>query len=157
MTTAPASPIRFTLHTLAPYQRQIAYALLALLVTSSTMLSLGQGIRLLIDQGIATASTAQLKFYVLLFVAMAVVLAGGTFTRYYWVSWLGERVVADIRERVFNHLVDLHPAFFEQNRALEIQSRLTTDTTLIQSVVGSSLSMALRNLIMFVGGLIWLF
>ncbi len=157
MTTAPASPIRFTLHTLAPYQRQIAYALLALLVTSSTMLSLGQGIRLLIDQGIATASTAQLKFYVLLFVAMAVVLAGGTFTRYYWVSWLGERVVADIRERVFNHLVGLHPAFFEQNRALEIQSRLTTDTTLIQSVVGSSLSMALRNLIMFVGGLIWLF
>lgn len=157
MTTAAASPAQLTWRTLTPYKRQIFYALVALLITSTTMLSIGQGIRLLIDHGIATASTEQLKLYVLLFVAMAVVLAAGTYTRYYWVSWLGERVVADIRERVFNHLIELHPGFFEQNRSLEIQSRLTTDTTLIQSVVGSSLSMALRNLIMFVGGLIWLF
>ncbi len=151
------SPISLALGMLAPYRRQIVYSLLALLVTASATLSIGQGIRLLIDQGIATASTEQLRFYVFLFVAIAVVLAAGTFIRYYWVSWLGERVVADIRERVFNHLIELHPGFFEHNRALEIQSRLTTDTTLIQSVVGSSLSMALRNLIMFLGGLIWLF
>ena len=140
-----------------PYKRQIAYAIAALLLTATITLSIGQGVRLLIDQGIATASADQLKHYVLLFLVMVVALALGTFTRYYWVSWLGERVVADIREQVFNHLIHLHPAFFEQNRSLEIQSRLTTDTTLLQSVVGSSLSMALRNLIMMVGGTIWLF
>ena len=157
MTSNTSSPASLAWSIVSPYRRQIIYGLLALLVTSTAMLSIGQGIRLLIDQGIATASTAQLRFYVFLFIGIAVILAAGTFTRYYWVSWLGERVVADLRERVFNHLIDLHPGFFEHNRSLEIQSRITTDTTLIQSVVGSSLSMALRNLIMFLGGLIWLF
>lgn len=142
---------------LSPYKWQIAYALVALLFTATITLSIGQGVRLLIDEGIATASADKLAHYVYIFLGLAVALALGTFTRFYWVSWLGERVVADIRERVFNHLIQLHPGFFEHNRALEIQSRLTTDTTLLQSVVGSSLSMALRNLIMLVGGIIWLF
>ena len=157
MTSTVSNPASLAWAIVSPYKRQIIYGLLALLVTSTAMLSIGQGIRLLIDQGIATASTEQLRFYVFLFIGIAVILAAGTFTRYYWVSWLGERVVADLREKVFNHLIDLHPGFFEHNRSLEIQSRITTDTTLIQSVVGSSLSMALRNLIMFLGGLIWLF
>lgn len=157
MIASTPSPASLALGMLSPYRRQIFYGLLALLVTSTAMLSIGQGIRLLIDQGIATASTTQLRVYVFLFIGIAVILAAGTFTRFYWVSWLGERVVADLRERVFNHLIELHPGFFEHNRALEIQTRVTTDTTLIQSVVGSSLSMALRNLIMFLGGLIWLF
>lgn len=142
---------------LLPYRRQIIYSLAALLFTATITLSIGQGVRLLIDQGIATASRSQLEHYVLIFLGLAVALAAGTFTRHYWVTWLGERVVADIREKVFNHLVDLHPGFFEQNRALEIQTRLTADTTLLQSVVGSSMSMALRNLILLVGGIIWLF
>ena len=142
---------------LMPYKRQIVYSLLSLLFTASITLSIGQGLRLLIDKGIATASTQQLAHYVMVFVGLAVALAIGTYTRHYWVTWLGERVVADIRERVFNHLIDLHPGFFEQNRALEIQSRVTADTILLQSVVGSSLSMALRNTIMMVGGIIWLF
>lgn len=142
---------------LLPYKRQIAYALASLLVTATITLSIGQGVRLLIDQGIATASAPLLMHYVLIFLAMVCALALGTFTRHYWVSWLGERVVADIRERVFNHLIELHPAFFEQNRSAEIQSRLTADTTLLQTVIGSSLSMALRNLIMMLGGIVWLF
>lgn len=142
---------------LMPYKRQILYSLLALFFTASITLSIGQGIRLLIDQGMATSSPEQLTRYVLIFMGLAIALAAGTFTRHYWVTWLGERVVADIRERVFNHLIDLHPGFFEQNRALEIQTRLTADTTLLQSVVGSSLSMALRNVILLVGGIIWLF
>ena len=142
---------------LMPYRRQIVYSLLSLLFTASITLSIGQGLRLLIDKGIATDSTQQLAHYVMVFVGLAVALAVGTYSRHYWVTWLGERVVADIRERVFNHLVDLHPGFFEQNRALEIQSRVTADTILLQSVVGSSLSMALRNIIMMVGGIIWLF
>ena len=81
----------------------------------------------------------------------------GTFTRYYWVTWLGERVIADLRTKVFNHLIHLHPGFFEENRSLEIQSRLTADMTLLQTVIGSSISFALRNLIMMLGGIVWLF
>ncbi|MCY1509171.1 Lipid A export ATP-binding/permease protein MsbA [compost metagenome] len=84
-------------------------------------------------------------------------LALGTFTRFYLVSWIGERFVADIRKRVFDHLIQLHPGFYESNRASEIQSRLTADTTLLQSVIGSSLSMALRNGILLVGGIGLLF
>ncbi len=84
-------------------------------------------------------------------------LAVGTFTRFYLVSWIGERVVADIRRQVFNHLIYLHPGFYENNRSSEIQSRLTTDTTLLQSVIGSSLSLFLRNALMVIGGIVLLF
>lgn len=130
---------------------------MALLFTAGITLSIGQGIRLLIDRGLATGSPALLTQTVLVFLAMVVALAVGTFVRFYAVSWLGERVVADIRRRVFDHLIELHPGFFDTNRGLEIQSRLTTDTTLLQSVIGSSLSVALRNAVMLVGGLILLF
>jgi ATP-binding cassette, subfamily B, bacterial len=142
---------------LRPYRRQISYALSALLFTAAITLSLGQGVRLIIDQGLTTGSEAQLRHYVQLFLLLVIALALGTFARYYWVTWLGERVVADIRRRVFNHLIELHPGFFESNRGLEIQSRLTADTTLLQAVIGSSVSVALRNLIMLFGGTVWLF
>ena len=149
--------LRFTGAFLAPYRLTVAGAVLALMFTASVTLSIGQGIRILIDQGMATGSQAMLNHAVAVFVALAVALALGTFVRFYLVSWLGERVVTDIREKVFNHLLTLHPGFFDANRSLEIQSRLTTDTTLLQSVIGSSVSMALRNLLMMVGGIIWLF
>src|SRR5690554_2688977 len=92
-----------------------------------------------------------------LFFVLVIGLAFGSFARFYLVSWIGERVVADIRKKVFNHLIDLHPGFFEQNRALEIQSRFTADTTILQSVIGSTVSIALRNTLMLVGGLVLLF
>lgn len=142
---------------LAPYRLTVVAGAFALLFTASITLSIGQGIRILIDQGMATGSGAMLNQAVAVFVGLALALAAGTFVRFYLVSWLGERVVTDIRERVFNHLLTLHPGFFDANRSLEIQSRLTTDTTLLQSVIGSSVSMALRNLLMMVGGIIWLF
>ncbi|MEQ1815651.1 MAG: ABC transporter transmembrane domain-containing protein [Nitrosomonas sp.] len=142
---------------IAPYQRQVIYSLLALLFTATITLSIGQGIRLLIDQGFATQSKDLLSQYVVIFLLLVIALAIGTFTRYYWVTWLGERVIADIRSKVFNHLIHLHPGFFEENRSLEIQSRLTADMTLLQTVIGSSVSFALRNLIMMIGGIIWLF
>ncbi|MBX9895428.1 MAG: ATP-binding cassette domain-containing protein [Nitrosomonas sp.] len=142
---------------IAPYKRQVAYSLLALLFTAAITLSIGQGIRLLIDQGFATQSKELLSQYVVIFLLLVIALAIGTFTRYYWVTWLGERVIADIRSRVFNHLIHLHPGFFEANRSLEIQSRLTADMTLLQTVIGSSVSFALRNLIMMIGGIVWLF
>src|SRR3989338_8123751 len=107
---------------------------------------------LVVDQGLATQSPAALQQSIGLFFVLVLALAIGTFTRFYLVSWIGERFVADIRKRVFNHLIELHPGFYESNRSSEIQSRLTADTTLLQSVIGSSLSMALRNLIMLVGG-----
>jgi len=142
---------------LKPYKLSIGFSLLALFVTAGITLSIGQGIRLLVDQGFATQSAELLAQYILIFLVLVVLLAIGTFTRYYWVTWLGERVIADIRCKVFAHLIDLHPGFFEANRSLEIQSRLTADMTLLQSVVGSSVSVALRNLIMLIGGVILLF
>jgi ATP-binding cassette subfamily B protein len=91
------------------------------------------------------------------FMLLVLGLAVGTFARFYLVSWIGERCVADIRRQVFNHLIYLHPGFYENNRSSEIQSRLTADTTLLQSVIGSSLSMFLRNLLMVIGGIVLLF
>lgn len=149
--------LQFTWQFLAPYKGMVMAAGLALIFTASITLSIGQGIRVLIDQGMATGSQGMLNQAVGVFVGLAVALAIGTFIRFYLVSWLGERVVTDIRESVFNHLLTLHPGFFDANRSLEIQSRLTTDTTLLQSVIGSSVSMALRNLLMMTGGIIWLF
>ncbi|SEM87979.1 ABC transporter transmembrane domain-containing protein [Nitrosomonas marina] len=151
------STIRKLFGFVSPYKRQVLYGLSALLLTAAITLSIGQGIRLLIDQGFATQSKDLLGQYVLVFLGLVCALAVGTFTRYYWVTWLGERVIADIRCKVFNHLIHLHPGFFENNRGLEIQSRLTADMTLLQSVIGSSISFALRNFIMMLGGIVWLF
>ena len=142
---------------LRPYRKQALLALLALVVTAAITLSMGQGIRLLVDQGFMTRSPHLLNQSIGLFMLLVLALAVGTFSRFYLVSWIGERCVADIRREVFDHLVDLHPGFFEDNRSSEIQSRLTADTTLLQSVIGSSLSMFLRNALMVIGGIILLF
>jgi ATP-binding cassette subfamily B protein len=144
--------LRMTWLFIAPYRGRVLGALLALMFTAAITLSMGQGIKLLVDQGLATQSPAALRQSIGVFFVLVLALAIGTFTRFYLVSWIGERFVADIRKRVFNHLIELHPGFYESNRSSEIQSRLTADTTLLQSVIGSSLSMALRNLIMLVGG-----
>lgn len=140
-----------------PYRRQVLLALLALVVTAGITLSMGQGIRLLVDQGFMTRSAHQLNQTIGLFLLLVLALAVGTFSRFYLVSWIGERCVADIRRAVFDHLIGLHPGFFEDNRVSEIQSRLTADTTLLQSVIGSSLSMFLRNALMVIGGVVLLF
>ncbi|WP_185066903.1 ABC transporter transmembrane domain-containing protein [Pseudomonas frederiksbergensis] len=149
--------IRLTSHFLAPYRWPAFGALLALIVTAGITLSMGQGIRLLVDQGLMTQSPHLLNQSIGLFMVLVIALAVGTFARFYLVSWIGERVVADIRRQVFNHLVYLHPGFYEDNRSSEIQSRLTADTTLLQSVIGSSLSLFLRNLLMVIGGIVLLF
>jgi ATP-binding cassette subfamily B protein len=88
--------------------------------------------------------------------SLGLLMSIGTYARFYLVSWLGERVSADIRQAVFDHLITLHPSYFEENRSGEIMSRLTTDTTLLQTVIGSSASMALRSFFTFIGGLILL-
>ena len=142
---------------LAPYRWPALGALIALVVTAGITLSMGQGIRLLVDQGFMTQSPHLLNQSIGLFLLLVLGLAIGTFARFYLVSWIGERAVADIRRQVFNHLIYLHPGFYEDNRSSEIQSRLTADTTLLQSVIGSSLSLFLRNLLMVIGGIVLLF
>lgn len=131
--------------------------MIALVITAGITLSLGQGLRILVDQGLATQSPTMLAQSIGLFFVLVLALAVGSFARFYLVSWIGERVVADIRKQVFGHLIDLHPGFYEKNRSLEIQSRFTADTTVLQSVIGSTVSIALRNLLMLIGGVVLLF
>ncbi|MEM7077778.1 MAG: ABC transporter transmembrane domain-containing protein [Pseudomonadota bacterium] len=142
---------------LAPYKKQVAGASVALVLTAGATLSIGQGIRMVIDSGFASGDSEVLVNSLLLFAGFVVLLTVGTFVRFYFVSWIGERVSADIRRAVFDHLIRLHPGFFEANAPSEIQSRITTDTTLLQTVIGSSVSIALRNVLMFVGGVVLLF
>ena len=141
---------------LKPYKTRLIAASLALLFTAAATLSLGRGLQVLIDQGFGGDST-DLSAAVGLLVAIAAAIAVGTFIRFYLVSWLGERVSADLRKAVFDNLVHLHPGFFELNRSGEIMSRLTTDTTLLQTIIGSSFSMALRSSLTMIGALVMMF
>ncbi|MCG7585358.1 ABC transporter transmembrane domain-containing protein [Photobacterium sp. OFAV2-7] len=150
------NPLLPILRFVKPYKAMVAAALLALLVTAVISLSIGQGVKMIIDNGFMAGSEEQLSHAIGVMVVMISILAVGTFTRFYLMSWLGERVCADIRKAVFDRLLDLHPSYFEENRSGEIMSRLTTDTTLLQSIIGSSFSMALRSFLMLVGGLLML-
>ncbi len=140
-----------------PYRLRLSIALIALIITAALTLSMGQGIRLMVDQGFAAQSQQGLADSLSLFAVIIVFMAIGAYFRFYMVSWIGERVVADIRIKLYTHLVSLPPSFFEDNLAGEIQSRVTTDTTLLQTVIGSSFSFALRNSLTFVGGLTLMF
>ena len=142
---------------LKPYKKQIFWAGLALIFTAGLNLALVQYVRIIVDQGFVASSAALLGQAIIGFLIIAILQAFGTFARFYWVSWLGERVTADLRRAVYSHMISLHPGYFEANLSGEIQSRITTDTTLIQSVVGSSASVALRNLLLLLGGIIFLF
>lgn len=140
-----------------PYQGRVIAAFVVLIFTAMVMLSVGQGVRMLIDEGFAQQSIEQLQQAVLFILGVTVLIAVGTFARFYLVSWLGERVSADIRLAVFNHVITLHPSYFETNSSGDIMSRITTDTTLLQSIIGSSFSMAIRSTLMFIGALVMLF
>ncbi|MFT7376027.1 MAG: ATP-binding cassette subfamily B protein [Oceanospirillaceae bacterium] len=139
---------------IAPYKKMVLGAALALIITAGVSLAMGQGIRLLVDQGFNSSDPSLLNQAMLILAIITFLMAAGTFTRFYLVSWLGERVSNDVRLAVFNHLLTLDPYYFEVNRSGEINARLTTDTTLLQSIIGSSISMALRNSLTFVGGLV---
>ncbi|MBN8499914.1 MAG: ATP-binding cassette domain-containing protein [Sphingomonadales bacterium] len=158
---APArnlSPLRMVARETAKYPRHMVMALLALLVTASATLAIPAGFRLVVDRGFGeggdVASIGRWFRYLLLIVA---VLGLGTAVRFYFVSWLGERVIADIRLKVHDNLLRLSPGFFEENSPNEISSRMTSDTALIEQVVGTTVSVALRNLITAIGGVAILF
>ena len=120
-------------------------------------LAIGQALRRVIDQGFRADNAAFLDQYFIALFGVVVALAIATFARFYLVSWLGERVVARVRSAVYDRVIGLSPAYFEVTKTGEILSRLTTDTTLIQSVVGSTASVALRNVLLLIGGTIMLF
>ena len=149
--------LRTLLQFLAPYRRRVLVAVIALVLAAGAMLAVGQGLRAVIDKGFSAGDPAWLDRTLATMGGLILVLAAATYLRFYNVSWLGERVTADIRRRVFDHLLCLPPAWFEAGRTGEVISRLTADTTQIENVIGSSLSIALRNALLLVGGLVMLF
>ncbi len=149
-------PLRGLVPFLSPYRTVIGAALLALLAAAAATLGMPIAVRYVIDAGIGSAQAAAVDRYFIALFVLAAVTACFAALRFYLVSWLGERVVADIRSAVFRHVLEMSPSFFEVTRTGEILSRLTADTTLIQTVVGSSLSIALRSFVTLLGALVML-
>jgi len=135
-----------------PYKLMIALATIALVMTAGLSLLLPLAVRRVIDN-FNEESAALLQQYFLAALGVAGLLAVGTALRYYLVTRLGERVVADIRKGVFTRMIGMSPSFFEKLKTGEVLSRITTDTTLILSVIGSSVSVALRNVLILIGGI----
>jgi len=145
---------------LAPYRLRVAVAAIALLVAAAATLTIPMAFRLLIDEGFRAPGSLDgmadgdvNRVFVSLF-GVALVLAMATALRFYCVSWLGDRITADLRKRVFSQVLKQDPEFFETLRTGEVQSRLSSDTTLIQSLIGSSISLGLRNALLFAGALL---
>ena len=149
-------PLRDLARFIAPYRLVVAGALVALTVAASAMLTVGVALRSVVDLGFHAEQAEILDRQFAGLFGVVAVLAMATFARFYLVSWLGERVVGDIRRAVFDRVIGLSLAYFEVTRTGEILSRLTSDTTLIQTVVGTSASMAMRNVLLFLGGTVLL-
>lgn len=136
-----------------PYRGRLVVAALALIVAAGCFLVIGQGLKKVVDAGFATGDPQALDNGLVALFGVIVLMAGAVYVRFYSVSWLGERVVSDLRREVFGKLLSQSPAFFEDARTGELISRLTTDTTLLEQVVGTSVSMAVRNALLGVGSL----
>ncbi len=141
---------------LRPYRSAVLGAMLALLIAAAAVLGFGIVLQRVVDQGLSSGSSAALNQALLLFLVVITVMAASVAARVYLVTWIGERVVADIRKAVFARVLKLEPAFFEVTRTGEVISRLTTDTSLLQVVVGSTLAIAVRNALLIGGGLVML-
>jgi ATP-binding cassette, subfamily B, bacterial len=150
------SSLRMLLPFMAPYGWQLVGAAIALMLAAGTVLAMGTGLRFLIDKGFAVGDPVLLDRAVIVLGGVVLVLAFASYARFYLISWVGERVVADLRSALFNHVIGLSATFFESRRTGELISRIGTDTTLVQTVVGSSVSIALRNTLMFAGGIVML-
>src|SRR3989454_7003905 len=157
---APRRPIFRTVarfaRFLGPYRGRFVVAGIALLVAAGCALAMGQGLKLVIDRGFSANDPHALDQALFALLGVIAVMAVATYVRFYNVSWIGERVTADLRRHVFDHLLTLSPGFFEITRTGEVISRLTNDTTMLETAIGSSLSLALRNIVLGVGALILL-
>ena len=148
--------LRMIGHFTIRYPRQITYALLALIAAAASTLAIPYGLRLIIDEGFAKNGGDPAPYFYLL-LGIVVIIGVSTAFRFYFVSWLGERVVGDIRVAVQQNLLRLAPRFFEENRPGEIASRMTADTAIIEQIVGTTVSVALRNIFIGIGGVTLLF
>jgi ATP-binding cassette, subfamily B, bacterial len=142
---------------LGRYKLQLVLAGVALVVSALSMLVIPMAVRRVIDLGFGTHDGMFIDKYFAMLVVIGLVLALASAARFYYVNWLGERVVADLRSDVFRHVADLGPAFFERTHSGELMSRLTADTTQIKAIAGSSLSQALRSFIMLLGAMVMMF
>src|ERR1700736_2283845 len=150
------NPLRALVPFIKPYKAMMTGALGALLVATVAMLALPVALRQLIDHGLATKDASTVNQYFLGFLAAAVIFGAFAALRFYLVTWLGERVVADLRSAVYRRVVRMDPLFFETTRVGEVLSRLTTDTTLVQAISGVNLSIILRSSLSLIGGLVML-
>ena len=139
-----------------PYKFRLLVAIFVLIIAAAAALALPIAIKLIIDQGYLLQQPEMLNRYFILLLAIVAVMAIFSAIRYYLVMWLGERIVADIRSTLYRHVLKMEPAFFETTRTGEVLSRLTTDTTLVQSVVGAGISVTLRSTLLLIGSLIML-
>ena len=153
---APLGTLVRLLRFVLPYKLQLAGALAALVVAAAAFLVIGQGLRRVIDEGFVASNPQALNQALAWLLAIVAVMAAAVFARFYLVSWIGERVVNDVRRAVYSHLLRLSPRFFEEARTGEMISRLTADTALLETVVGTSVSMAIRNTLMGAGALVML-
>jgi ATP-binding cassette, subfamily B, bacterial len=146
-------PLRRLLPFLLSYKYHALAALVALLVASGATLTVPVAVRRVLDNGFSSADPAVVNSYFLAMLVVVAVLAVASAARFYFVSWIGERVVADVRDHVFRHLTTLTPSFYEQQQTGEVVSRLTSDSQAIKSAFSSTASIALRNAVMMVGAL----
>lgn len=151
------APLRMVFGTAAQYPREIALALLALVITAAATLAIPWRFKVIIDEAFGGTASTEAIGHAFQYLMMIVVILGlGTAMRFYFVSWLGERVVADIRLKVQRNLLRLSPGFYEENSPKEISSRMTSDTAIIETVVGTTISVALRNTLTGIGGTLFL-
>ena len=142
---------------IARYKPMVVVAFVALLASAGAMLAVPMGVRRMIDFGFSAENSDFIDKYFAMMLFIGVVLALASASRFYAVNWLGERVVADLRDDVFSHLTRLSPAFFEKTHSGEVMSRLTADTTQIKTAAASNVSQALRNLLMLIGSIVMMF
>ena len=145
--------LAFLIRFLAPWKGRIAVALVALAVGATTVLAIGQGLRLVIDNGFRMGNAVMLDETLASLIALVALLAAATFVRFYNIFWVTERLTADLRRRVFDHVLSLSPSFFEVTRTGEVISRLTNDTSVVEAVIVGAFSYALRNLVLLAGAL----
>lgn len=150
----PTSVLKWVVSMLVPYKRQVVFASLALLVGSLSWLAIGQAIKALVDEGFSTSDSSALNQAMTIMLSLGLLSGVAAYFRFYFMTWLGERVSAEMRRRVYHHLLSLSPQFYESTKTGEVISRFTSDTTVLQNAIGMSLSMALRSSVTLVGGMV---
>jgi ATP-binding cassette, subfamily B, bacterial len=139
-----------------PYWRRIAFAMFGLALAAAAVLAIGEGLKRVIDQGFAAQDSARLDQILIIMVVLALAQGIGVYIRFSNIAWVNNRVVNDIRQKIYAHLLGLSPAFFERERVGDVLSRLSNDTQVLEGVVSSAFSWALRNLVMLLGALVML-